>query len=176
MEDEVWKKIEGAASYSVSSKGRVRCDGKTKLTTNGQNRFYQPKICGHSTNQYGHLKVRISYDDGSWKNAYIHHLVASAFIGERPEGLRVLHGEEGKLVNEPHNLRYGTDEENSADKIRDGTHAAGEAHPSSVLTWDIVREIRCYVHQGFRVKDLAAKFGVSRQTITGIKVGRTWVE
>ena len=50
----------------------------------------------------------------------VHHLVAQAFIGDRPEGQLVLHWDDDKRNNNVENLRYGTHKENIADAYRNG--------------------------------------------------------
>ena len=55
--------------------------------------------------------------DGRHQNKYVHELVALAFIGPRPEGQEILHGPKGSTCNEASNLRYGTPEENSAERV-----------------------------------------------------------
>jgi hypothetical protein len=60
--------------------------------------------------------------------AYVHHLAALTFLGPRPEGMEVLHGERGPLCNAPGNLRYGTPEENKEDQAVD---AWNKLHPDA---------------------------------------------
>lgn len=55
--------------------------------------------------------------DDKPRNMYVHHLVALTFLGPRPEGAEILHGKEGSTVNALSNLRYGTPEENSAERV-----------------------------------------------------------
>jgi len=63
------------------------------------------------------------------RSFYVHHLVAAAFIGPRPEGSEVCHGPGGFLDNRAVNLRYDTHHENIRDKIADGTdHNAIKTH------------------------------------------------
>ncbi|AKV03174.1 hypothetical protein AKJ09_09837 [Labilithrix luteola] len=49
-------------------------------------------------------------------NKYVHELIALTFIGPRPEGTEILHGPAGSGVHRASNLRYGTPEENSAER------------------------------------------------------------
>lgn len=51
------------------------------------------------------------------RNCYVHELIALTFLGPRPDGLEILHGAEGSGVNRRSNLRYGTPEENSAERV-----------------------------------------------------------
>lgn len=63
-----------------------------------------------------YLSVCLSRD-GQRRNLYVHELVALAFLGPRPEGAEILHGPKGSKCNHLSNLRYGTPEENSAERV-----------------------------------------------------------
>ena len=102
METEIWMKVDICKNYSVSNFGNVWND-KTGNTL---------KLVKDKT----YLLVCLSID-GKWKNCLIHHLVAFAFLGERPEGCFILHGDRGQLCNEVSNLRYGTPKENSTEMV-----------------------------------------------------------
>jgi hypothetical protein len=101
----------------------------------------------------------------------VHILVALTFIGPRPVGLDVLHGENGKLDNRLCNIRYGTKAENMADKVRDKTDNRGEKHPLSKLTVEQVRHIRSSIEA---TSLLAQRFGVSNKAIASIRRRQRW--
>lgn len=63
-----------------------------------------------------YLSVCLSRD-GDRRNFYVHELVALTFLGPRPDGAEILHGERGSRCNALSNLRYGTPEENSAERV-----------------------------------------------------------
>lgn len=71
----------------------------------------------------------------------------------------------------PNHLRWATCKENLADRKAHGTMNYGERNGASKLTEADVRTIR--KAQGFH-REIAAKFGVSRETIGEIKRGVTW--
>ena len=50
------------------------------------------------------------------RHAYVHHLMAEAFLGDRPEGLMILHRDDNGFNNRIDNLRYGDREENEMDR------------------------------------------------------------
>jgi HNH endonuclease/NUMOD4 motif len=52
--------------------------------------------------------------------AFVHHLVAQAFIGPRPPGEHIRHLDGDPTNNHVSNLRYGTPSENSYDTVRHG--------------------------------------------------------
>jgi len=49
---------------------------------------------------------------------YVHHIVAEAWHGPRPEGLLVLHHDDDPLNPRAENLRWGSPKENAADARR----------------------------------------------------------
>jgi hypothetical protein len=74
----------------------------------------------------------------------------------------------------PDHLEVGTQIENMADKIRDGTHICGERCPSAKLTNEEVLEIRRRSAKGEKDSNLAEAFEVSRRTISFIIKGLSW--
>jgi hypothetical protein len=52
------------------------------------------------------------------RTAYVHHLVAAAFLGPRPLGQEIRHLDGNKENSRPSNLAYGTHAENMADYSR----------------------------------------------------------
>lgn len=72
----------------------------------------------------------------------------------------------------PDHLREGTREENSADKIKDGTSLRGERCHFSKLTWVSVGEIR---KSELPVDKLATLHSVSKSTIRAILKNKSWI-
>ena len=67
----------------------------------------------------------------------IHHLVAEAFLGPRPEGQLVRHLNDKKQENQVENLAYGTRSDNAQDAIRNG-HVHWTKRPENkekVVAW-----------------------------------------
>lgn len=96
---EEWKQI--VESYEISNYGNCRRKCLNGLYTeitgaiqNGGYRYFQLQRFGK----------RINY--------LFHHLVAEAFIGERPNGLVIDHIDRNRLNNHISNLRYITQKEN----------------------------------------------------------------
>lgn len=52
----------------------------------------------------------------------------------------------------------------------------GESNPRSVMTWDLVRQIRQLYSDGMAQRKIAKQFGVSRGCIQGIVNNTTWTE
>ena len=106
---------------------------------------------------------------------YVHRLVAEAFI-ENPDNKPVVaHWDGNKTNNHVSNLRWATQAENEADKIRHGTSNRGSRNPQAKLTPELVTAIRHYRSEGHSVDDLAAVYGVSKWTIyDACNPKRTW--
>lgn len=108
------------------------------------------------------------------KTFYVHRLVAKLFLGPCPEGLQVLHGSEGKLVNTVENLSYGTASENAKDRMRDGTQQFGEEHFASKLTESDVRLIRTLAAEGCTKAEISKIVNKNYNTIKDVVSRRIW--
>ena len=105
------------------------------------------------------------------------HRVAVLIDGrEIPEGMVVRHGHGcSTLCVNPAHLTVGTLSENQADRLRDGTSHRGEANHTSKLTEKQVLEICARSLSGAEVQnDIAADFGICRETVSIIKHGKKW--
>lgn len=114
MGPESWRPVVGyEGAYEVSDRGHVRS------LPGGQRKgiVLKPVPAGR-----GYLTVQLCVE-GIIRRFYIHHLVALAFIGARPAGLDVCHGNGDFLDNRPANLRYATVSANNRDAIRHGHNA-----------------------------------------------------
>jgi hypothetical protein len=116
--------------------------------------------------------LAVTLADGERRVQYlIHELVLLAFRGPRPSGLQCRHLDDDKANNALSNLRYGTAQDNSDDKHRNGYDSKGEKHPSARLRPHEVLLIR---QSSARGVDLAELFGVSPAQISSIRKRRTW--
>jgi hypothetical protein len=137
---EEWRPIVGNEWYSVSSFGRVL---STAPAGNGRDRT--PRLVTPRPNTNGYLRIPLAEPDrpGRPRSRYIHHLVAEAFLGPRPAGLKVRYIDGDALNNALSNLKYGTHSENELDKVRHGTHqAARRTHCRFGHPLDGVRKTR----------------------------------
>jgi hypothetical protein len=151
---ERWLPIAGEEFYSVSDQGRVR----STIRWRGSDE----RILGQRLNGKGYPRVGLHR-----VQTFVHHLVAEAFIGSRPEGYAICHCDGNKLNNAASNLRYDTHSRNQIDQYGHGT-------TPNVLTVEQVREIRARIASGEKQKDLAAEFGVLPPAISAIRHRRTW--
>lgn len=123
----MWLPIRGYEGvYEVSNLGNVRsldryCNGRWP----GSTRFYPGRKLNPTPLRYtrgpDYLVVTLRYN-GSRDYKKVHHLVAEAFLGPRPEGLLIRHLNGDGGDNRAENLAYGTHAENAADAIRHGTY------------------------------------------------------
>lgn len=97
-------------SYEVSSLGRIRCSRT--------GRVLKPAL------SQGRATVTLLY--GPRITTTVHRAVAEAFLGPRPEGCDICHGNGDGGDNRVENLRYDTRSENIRDAVRHGTYRNGQ--------------------------------------------------
>lgn len=170
--DEEWRPVRGwEGLYEVSNTGKARSLPRpTPHGMRGGNEL------GHYVRKHdGYPEVRLGAPGRKPQKRMLHHLVLEAFVGPCPEGLEALHGPGGKLDASLPNLSWGTRAQNIGDRVRDHQSQRGERHGLTTLTWEQVCEIRRLVAERKMYQyEIAARFGVSKQTITNIKTGHTW--
>lgn len=168
---EEWRPVVGYEGlYEVSNLGRVRCSAAGRGRVAGRVLKQSPR------NDKGYLRVNLW--NATQRNHFVHHLVAEAFIGLRPDGHLVLHtnGNGNATDNRAENLRYGSHADNSADAKLHGTfrpgRVAGEDHGAAKLTAEIVRHLRAVSAPNYAA--LAQQYGVNEGAIRQAIKGRTW--
>jgi hypothetical protein len=168
--DEIWLPIVGhEGRYEVSDRGRVRAIFPARGYPPPP-RFLKPALTGD-----GHLQIRLSNGRrGDQDTKLLHVLVLEAFRGRRPAGQGGRHLNGDPTNCRAGNLAWGTQAENVADAIRHGTHQRGEEHVNAKLTEEQVRQVPLLVAQGWRQRQIAARFGVSFQLISQIQQGKSW--
>ncbi len=155
------RRIFQTSRYYVSDTGEVyyklkRSDGYRRLATR--------------RDQKGYPIIRLTIN-GTRHWCKIAHLVAAAFLGPRPPGMLVLHGDDNKENNTVPNLRYGTAKENADDREKNGRTAKGEAVGTSKLMATQVLAIRA----SRKSKSMLSRiYDVSRATIRHIRWRQTW--
>jgi hypothetical protein len=111
-------------------------------------------------------------------NRTVSSLVLETFVGPRPKGMVVRHGVRGPLDDSLDNVSWGTQKENIADEIRDGTKLLGEKHHQSKLNELQVRIIRRaysrWGKDGLSLQALAEIFNVDQSNVGYIVSRRTW--
>lgn len=113
-------------------------------------------------------------DSGKRVTGRVHLLVCEAFHGPRPARMQARHLNGDNQDNSSGNLRWGTPEENYADRDAHGTTARGERQGLAKLTELEVRQIRGLLVNGLPQREIADEFSVSEGTISDIGHWRTW--
>lgn len=179
---EEWRAVVGYEGlYEVSSHGGVRSVPRTLIRKSrwGEHPKHWPgKVLSPTVDRgrfaYGRLQVKLcrgTKRDQSTR--LVHSLVAEAFLGPRPEGAEIAHGDGNAANNRLENLRYATPAENSSDKFRHGTALSGESAPWAKLTAADAKQIRLLKgrEKGYA---LAERFNISPAQVSRIQSGRRW--
>lgn len=118
---EVFRPIPGwEGHYEVSNKGRVKSlrrtvpHGRSGTITKSE-RIMRPASHKSSGHEYVNLKF-----DGHKERRYVHELVLTTFVGERPKGYECRHLNDDPHNNALENLAWGTRSENGLDRTRNG--------------------------------------------------------
>jgi hypothetical protein len=147
-----FKTLRGLSRYAIWDDGCIqRHDGlvmKTRL------------------NDESYVKVKLTRDDGSRRDYFVHWLVATAFVRKRDPGQYLVRHKDGCRTNcRADNLRWGTHAQNHQDKIRHGTFR----HVPPKLSLETVREIRA---SKLSAPKLAKDHGISISHAREVKNGR----
>lgn len=163
-----WKPVHGYEGlYEISSLGEVRRVPRKVKCANGTVRNLRRRLLKVSLGSDGYLKIGLT-KKGTRKTLHVHALVLRSFVGKRPVDKEVRHLDGDKTNNVLSNLRYGTKEENEADKRSHGNL------PSSLNPAQVRRVRDLYLQGTYTQKVLARKFGVSEDTIHNIVKGKSW--
>jgi len=169
---ELWKDVTGyEGRYQVSDCGSVR---SLPRPWRKQLLILKP---GRDTDGYQQVAL---HKNGKRVTRKVHQLVLETFGATRLSKDDVTrHLDGNKDTNRIDNLKWGSVAENATDAVQHGTSpgfgSCGENNGQSKLTSDDVRRIRQLLRTGkYEQQKLASLFGVSKQTITFIKQGKTW--
>lgn len=160
------KKFEG--KYEVSDKGRVR-----SLNFRRTGRVVVMKPSERSGCYMGIALMKNS----KYHQIYVHTLVASAFLGEKPPGMFVNHKDGCKDNNSAENLEYVTRSENMRHACDLGLLVnKGESHSQSTVTEYVVRVIRRMKSKGLNLHEICEVLELPITTVRGIYYGKNWPE
>lgn len=115
-------------------------------------------------------------------NVLAHRAAYMTFVGPIPDGMCVCHRCDVRLCCNPDHLFLGTYADNNADMAAKGRAASGPEkrtprgdrhYAAKVSSADVlvIRELR---RTGTSGREIARRFGVSENVISGIVTGRTW--
>jgi hypothetical protein len=163
-DEERWVEIPGYPGYAASDLGRIK-------------NVKRDAVLSGTLTKEGYAQVCIRKVDRRTV-AYVHRLVAFAFLGPAPEGFVVNHKNAVKTDCRVENLEWVS----VRDNIR---HAAslgllgcgrlkGEENPNVKLTEDAVRQMRAQRLAGVTLAALGRQYGVTAQTAHLVVTGKTW--
>lgn len=108
------------------------------------------------------------------KNTRINRLVAFTWIEREAYKDQVNHKDGDKHNNHVDNLEWVTGSENQRHAFDTGLRAKGSDLYNATLTEDQVHDICRHLIDNWRVIDIAAKFGCSKDVVNKIKTGSTY--
>lgn len=157
MPDEIWAAVPGFPNYSISSHGRLRREKTGRLLKVGPGKK-------------GYLKIALRHE-GRGQTFRIHSLVAAVFLPPRPSSShQVAHWDGNNTNNVFTNLRWATQAENEADKVRQGvTRRGAKLTPAQVYS---IKER--LLEPSAVVAEIARKYRVSPRLISQIRDGQKW--
>lgn len=118
---------------------------------------------------YGFLSVQHGELIGAHRLSWIIH------FGQIPDGLFVCHKCDTPSCTNPSHLFTGTASDNMLDKIMKGRDYLDGAYKNSKLSYKDVNEIRnIYIGGNITQKQLAEKYGTTRENIHYVIKGKSW--
>jgi HNH endonuclease len=169
-----FKDIPGCTGYCVGDDGSV---WSSKPRPRARDRTPRPwrRLALTPEERSGHLQVSFNNDSGKRVYFRVHRLVLEAFKGPCPIGMEGCHDPDPDPSNNRiENLRWDTHEANNHDTVRHGRLCQGERNHLSKLMEIEVIEIRRLAGLKVIHEIIAARFGVSRQTVGDVVNRKTW--
>ncbi len=160
-----YKTIPYLPSYAVSRCGKVIRKEKNKQLT--------PIWVGPKG--YRYLGVHVS-QNGKTTSPRIHKLVADVWL-EKPTSTQLLevnHKDGDKANNCVDNLQWVTKAQNLRHAVETGLKQKGEELYNSSISEEDVHSCCKLLIDGWRVKDLADKFNISKDAVRKIRAGDTY--
>lgn len=169
---ERWRPIVGwEGLYDVSDRGRVRSYKKSGTSAVQKTPNMRKLLIGN----HGYLSVNLSHN-GYTKRYQVHRLVYRAFIGTIDDDKYIHHRDHDRTNAQLDNLEQVTPSQNLHYAVEAGKPLArkGENNGRSILTEEVVREIRQINFVDGTIGMLAKRYGVGKTAICDIKNGKSW--
>lgn len=170
-----YRPIQGYPGYRVGNDGSV---WSRRSTGSGELREEWRRLSENPKPSNGRIYVCLCGASGPGcpaKRYSASAIVLTAFIGTRPDGMQCCHNNGNPADNRLSNLRWDTQKNNLADRIRHGTDPCGERNGAARITEADVVEIRKMLCEGVSQEKTGKRFGIKPSTISDIHRGKTWV-
>jgi DNA-binding NarL/FixJ family response regulator len=153
-----WKSIVGFPAYEVSINGQIR-------RVLGGRGSRPNAILKNSKDANGYAVVNLYLpDNGGARKVYVHQIVARAFL-HKPEGAHQIAHWDGDGMNAAaSNLRWVTQSENEADKVRHGRNNYAPKG-SRRFSPKEVQSIRALLAKGMSARAIGKLFGAAHNTV-----------
>lgn len=170
---EVWKAVVGfEGHYEVSNLGRVRSLDRIVEWRPPYKRIFRGQLLKPRNHSAGYATVNLT----GYKQAYVHRLVAAAFIGQPPEGMTdVNHIDGNKRNNRLDNLEYCDRQRNMEHAIANGlSDNSGENNGMAKWTQAHIQRAYDLVASGATIAKAAMVCGMSVESVRMIVRGKRW--
>jgi len=142
--DSRWQPVPDYESYEAHPDGYIRSIDHEVRSRGGGTRMVRGRVLNPTTRPDGYRQICLS-QDGVKRLYLVHCVIARTFLGPRPDGFDVCHGDGNKANNRVENLRYDSKSANNRDQVLHGTHSlARRTHCKNGHEWtaDAVRSPR----------------------------------
>ncbi len=175
---ETWKPLGEYPNYEVSDEGNVRRVGAFVERGDGIKRYLPSRNLKPGAGGPHGKYLRVSlWHRGKQSCAYVHRLVAVAFIGPCPKGYEVNHKDGKHANNRTENLEYVTPSQNKQHfYLNNRGLISGENHWNAKLRGVDVSAIRALAAAGFPQTYIGKLFEVHQMTVSKIARGERWRE
>lgn len=185
--EEVWVPVSGygaeiAKKYEVSNYGVVRSRSfvlegmrKSKLgNSHPYSKVIKGKLLKPFTTKEGYVTVNFCTGGGKGTPTLLHRVVAFSFLGIPSDTSCVLHWNDNPSDNCVWNLRFGSDLDNSRDKVVRGRAPVGEEATKAKLTQEQIAEIKILRESGLTLQVIADRYNVTPSTVFNACAGNSW--
>lgn len=167
---EIFTPVQGYESfYEVSNFGNFR--SLDRIVSDGRKMKGKPLI--KTKDKQGRNYVTFSKNSVT-KKIRVHVVVASHFIGNRPDGFDICHNDGNPSNNHVSNLRYDTHKNNMIDMASHGNSQRGEKNWNTTTTKEQILQIKNLRAQGMKYIDICSIVNVSMSVVAKVCQNRRW--